>query len=92
MDILIEVLLEVYMELMFLIIPESKRKRKHRVIAVIIAIVCTFGLMALAGWGVYLVAEHNNRLGIIPIVIAVILSCMQIGLGIYLRSKSNKKN
>ena len=82
MDILIEILLEIYMELMFLIIPEGKRKTKHRIIATVVAIVCTFGLMALFFWGVYLVGEREHALGFIPMGIAVILSVMQILFGI----------
>jgi hypothetical protein len=90
MDILIEILLELYMELMFLIIPEDKRNKRYRRIAIIVAIVCTFGLMAMWIWGGYLIVERDNALGVIPIVIATILSAVQIGFGIYLRNKKKK--
>ena len=90
MDILIEILLELYMELMILIIPEDKRNKKYRLIALIVAIVCTFGLMALGIWGVYLVVERDSLLGIIPIAIAGVLSAVQIGFGIYLCNKKKK--
>ena len=93
MDILIEILLEVYMELMFLIVPEDKRRKKHRIIAMVVAIVMTFGLMALAFWGVCLIAEQK-KLGLIPLIIAIVLSLAQIVSGILLynyRQKRNKK-
>ena len=91
MDILIEVLLEVYMELMFLMIPENKRRKKHYVMTVIIAIVFTFGIMALAFFGIYLVAECEKSIGFFPISIAVILSAIQIGVGIRLYNQRNKR-
>ena len=94
MDILIEILLEVYMELMFLIVPEDKRRKKHRIIAMVVAIVMTFGLMALAFWGVCLIAEQKKKLGLIPLIIAIVLSLAQIVSGILLynyRQKRNKK-
>ena len=93
MDILIEILLDVYMELMFLIVPEDKRRKKHRIIAMVVAIIMTFGLMALAFWGVYLIAEKNMR-GLIPLIVAIVLSLAQIVSGILLynyRQKQNKK-
>ena len=93
MDILIEILLDVYMELMFLIVPEDKRRKKHRIIAMVVAIVMTFGLMALAFWGVCLIAE-KNMLGLIPLIVAIVLSLAQIVSGILLynyRQKQNKK-
>ncbi len=91
MDLLIEILLEVYMELMFLIIPEDKRRKKHRVVMTLIAIVLTFGLMALGLWGIYLLAEEKNGWGCLPLGIAIALSAVQIIAGILLYNKRTKK-
>ena len=92
MEFLVEILLELYMELMFFIIPEDKRRTRHRVLAIVVACVCTFGLMALGLWGIYLIAEQDNLLGIIPIVIAAVFSMVQIGFGIYVQNKTRKKS
>lgn len=92
MDILIEILLEVYMELMFLIIPEQKRGKRHRVIAVIVAFVVMIGFMALAIWGCDLIWEKGNPLGWIPLMVAIVLSVVQIVAGIILFFKREKRN
>ena len=84
MDILIEALLEIYMELMFLIVPEKNLSKKHIIIAKVIAICVIPGLFALVIWGIYLIADRGNLLGILPIAIAAIISVVQIVFGIIL--------
>ena len=91
MDFLIEILLEVYMELMFLIIPEGRRRKKHRIIMVLIASVLTFGLMALGLWGIYMLTEEKNAWGCLPLGIAIVLSAAQIIVGILLYNRRTKK-
>ena len=51
MDIVIEILLEIYMELMFLVIPENNATKKHIWIAKITAILVVLGIFALVIWG-----------------------------------------
>lgn len=87
MDILVEAFLEIYMELMFLIVPEKNLSKKHIIIAKILAICVLAGLFALVLWGVYLIADKNNMLGILPIAVAVVISVVQIVLGILLYKK-----
>ena len=89
MDILIEILLEVYMELMLLIVPEKNITKKHIIIAKIIAICVLIGLFALVLLGIYLIAEKNRLIGILPIAIAVIISVAQIVLGIVFYNKNH---
>ncbi len=89
MDILIEILLEVYMELMLLIIPEKRITKKHIVIAKVIAICVLIGLFALVIWGISLIIDKNNLLGIIPIAIAAIISVAQIALGIIFYNRNH---
>lgn len=91
MDIVIEILLEIYMELMFLIVPESKRRKKHYIIAVLIACITAFGFMALAFWGVVLIVEKENAMGWLPLFTAIVLSIAQIIFGIILYNKRHKK-
>ena len=90
MELLFEILIEIYMEMMMLIIPEEKRGKRHYRIATIIAIVCTLGVMALGVWGIVLIVDKQNLLGILPLTVAILLSVMQIVLGIILFIKRNK--
>ena len=88
MDLLFEILFEVYAELMFLIIPEEKRmNKKYTVISKIIAILVFLGVIALVLWGVYLIFDCGRLIGILPISIAAIISLLQIIAGILLFKK-----
>ncbi len=91
MDILIEVLLDIYMECMFLIIPEEKRTKKHYLLAKIIAAICTLGILALGCWGIVWIWEENNPWGWLPFGIALLLSTAQITLGIIMTVKRYRK-
>ena len=90
MDIVIEILLELYLELMLLIVPEEKRRKRHYVFATIGAIVVTFGVLALGVWGGYMLFKQNRTIGLIPFFIAILLSVIQIALGIVLFVRKNK--
>ena len=91
MDIVIEILLEIYMELMFLIIPEDKRNKKHLVVTKLIAVVCTLGIIALAVWGLVWIIDNKNAWGWLPLGVAIVLSIVQITLGVILFIRRNKK-
>ena len=39
MDIVFEILIELYLELMFLIVPEKNVTKKHKIIAAVIALI-----------------------------------------------------
>ena len=82
MDIIFEIFLEIYGELMMLIIPESKWTKKKGAIAIVAAL-SFIGVMALFLWGVVLLTDNGDVLGWIPIFFAVVLSAVQIGMGIY---------
>ena len=87
MDIVIEIILEIYMELMLLIVPEKNLSKRHIIIAKAIAITVIIGLFALILWGVYLIADKNSILGILPISAAAVISVIQIALGIFFYKK-----
>lgn len=87
MELLTEILFEVYGELMFLIIPKNRMDKKYVMIAKPIAIFVFIGVVALALWGGILIAEYNNLIGILPISIAVVISVAQISAGIVLFKK-----
>ena len=89
MDIIIEIFIEIYMELMLLIVPEKNLTKKHILIAKIVAIIVLIGLFALVLWGVYLISDKNNMLGLLPITAAAVFSVIQIVLGIVLYNRNH---
>ena len=87
MELLAEILFEVYGELMLLVIPEKKMSKKYMMIAKVIAILVFVGVIALAIWGIVLISEYNDLIGILPISIAVLISLAQIIAGMVLFKK-----
>jgi len=84
LNLVIEILLEIYMELMFLVIPEKNASKKHIWIAKITAVSVVVGIFALVIWGGVLIVDHNNLWGVFPIAVAVAISLAQIIAGIIL--------
>lgn len=83
MDFLFELLVEIYMELMLLVVPEKKAStRRYRVLAWLIAFVGILATFASFIFGMVLIVDNNDLVGIIPLAIALLLSIMQISLGI----------
>lgn len=89
MELLAEILFEVYGELMFLIIPEKRMNKKYVIIAKAIAVLVFIGVIALVLWGAILISDYNNLIGIVPISIAVVISLAQIISGIVLFKKAS---
>ena len=79
------------MELMLLVIPESKNGRKRKGIAMLLAIFSLLGIMALAIWGIVWIVDSKNPWGWIPLILAILLSVAQIALGIRLYIRKHKK-
>ena len=89
MDLLVEILIEVYGELMFLIVPEKNRSKKYMWISKVIAVAVFVAVIALVVWGIVLISDHNNLWGIAPIAVAVVISLAQIIAGIVLFKKNH---
>lgn len=89
MEILAEILLDVYGELMLLIVPEKGTSKKIILLSKIFAILVLMGGIALVLWGIYLIADQDNLLGILPITLAAIISLAQIIAGIVLYKKNH---
>ena len=87
MELVIEIILEIYLELMVLIVPEENASKKHILIAKILAVCVSIALAAFVIWGFVLIVDYNNMWGIVPITIAIILSLAQIVAGIVLYKK-----
>ena len=92
MELLFEFLFEVYIELMMYIVPEEKASsKKYRVMAILIALAVLFGVLALFIWGCVLISDYSNKLGIIPIAVAIVISIIQIIAGFILHNKKSNK-
>ena len=87
MEFVIEAFFEIYVELMFLIVPEKNASKKHIFIAKIMAVCVLLALIALTIWGMVLLVDYKNMWGIAPIAGAVALSLAQIRAGIVLYKK-----
>ncbi len=88
MELFLEIVFEVYVELMMYIVPEEKASsKKYRTIAILVAAVILVGVLALFIWGCVLISDYDNKLGIIPIVISVVISIIQIIAGFILHDK-----
>lgn len=90
MEILIEIILNVYLKMMMLVVPERNVTKKQKRIAEVAASVVTIGMVALAVWGIVLIVDHGNLWGIAPIAVAVVLSLAQILAGALLYWKNNE--
>ena len=89
MELLVEILFEIYGELMFLIIPEKNRSKRYIWISKIIAVVVLLAVISLAIWGSVLISDYNNMWGIVLVAIAIIISLAQIIAGIILFKKNH---
>ena len=89
MDLLFEILLEVYGELMLLIVPEKGRSKRYVAIARLIAVLVLIGVAALVIWGAVLIWDYKNLLGIIPLSVAAAISLFQITAGILLFKRNH---
>lgn len=89
MDFLIELFLEIYMELMLLLVPEKNITKKHKMIAKIIAVFVLLLVLSLAVWGIVLLVDYDNLWGILPLAVAVLISLVQIIAGIVLYKKNH---
>lgn len=87
MDILIEVVLDLYLELMVMIVPKKNVTKGMRVLAIIIAIVLALGLPALFLLGASLLFEKNTVWGLILMIVSALLVLAQIIAGIVLYKK-----
>ncbi len=91
MDIILEVIVEFYLELMMLIVPQEKLTlKKYRTKMLCIACGVLSAVLALFVWGCILCVNYNNLLGLVPILAAIIISLVQIFAGVFLHTKKNK--
>ena len=88
MEIVFEILFEMFLELMMFIVPEENRgSKKHRAAAFTVSIAVLVAVLALVIWGCILISDYNNKLGAIPITVAVVISILWIVLGLVMNAK-----
>ncbi len=86
MDVVFEILFEIYTELMLLVVPEEKKtKKKYKVLAVFIALIGITLTAVSFIYGAYLIVDKNDPVGLIPICMGILLSLAQIVAGIKIR-------
>ena len=91
MELLFEIIFEIYVELMLYIVPEEKvTSKKYKIITALVALFVLLGVFVLFIWGCVLICDYNNKVGLIPITIAVIISVVQIIAGFILHDKKTK--
>jgi hypothetical protein len=91
MELIYEIFFEIYLELMMYMVPEKGGvSRRYRFLAILIATVVLIGVLALFLWGFFLILEEKNWLGLLPIVLASVISLAQIIAGFYLYCKKGK--
>lgn len=92
MEFLFEFIFELYLELMMFIVPEEKTtSKKYRTFVILVAMAVLLGVFALFIWGCVLISDYNNYFGFIPIMIAIVISMIQIIAGFILHDKKSKK-
>ena len=90
MELLFEIMFEIYVELMMYIVPKEKAtSKKYKMLAVLFATVVLLGTLSLFIWGCVLIGDYNNKSGVFPIVIAVIISIVQIIAGFIIHGKKS---
>lgn len=87
MELIGEILIEIYLELMMLVVPETNTSKRAIVLAKVLAIGVIFLAAGLLIGGVFLLTERKTLWGILPIAVAAVISLVQIVLGLWLYKK-----
>lgn len=84
LDVLIELVLEFYLELMFMIVPTEKVTKKRKILASVIAIVMAIGLPILFFVGFNLSLDADKPWGTLLMIFSGTLIVAQIIAGFVL--------
>lgn len=87
MDFLLELVLEFYLELMFMVVPTENVTKKRKVLASIIAIFMAIALPALFFLGFHLSLDQDKPWGVMLMVFSGVLIVAQIVAGVVLYEK-----
>ena len=89
MGFIIAILVELYVELMLLIVPEKNKTQKLITCCKVLAGFVILAMFALVILGAVLIIDYQNLSGILPISVAAVLSLAQIILGIVFYKKNH---
>lgn len=84
MDFLIELVLEFYLELMFMVVPTENVTKKRKILASVIAIVMAVGLPTLFFLGFKLSLDQDKPWGTMLMIFSGVLIVSQIIAGVVL--------
>jgi hypothetical protein len=87
MEFVMEILMEVYLELMMLIVPDMGNTKRKKIIAGILAIVSALGCIALFLVGTGFAMDGNDGWGMFFILLSISISAIQILYGIIVWSR-----
>lgn len=89
MDILIEVIIDIYGEIVFGMIPEKGLTERARRLLKLLAAVVFLGMVALTAVGTYYLFEEGRLIGLLPLGIALALLIAHVVL--FLIAKGRKR-
>lgn len=84
MDFLIELVLEFYLKLMFMVVPTENVTKKRKILASVIAIIMAIGLPALFFLGFKLSLDQDKPWGTMLMIFSGVLIVSQIIAGVVL--------
>ena len=87
MDVLIEIIIDVYGEIIFGLIPEEGISRRARRLIKLTAIMIFFGVVALTAVGTYYLVQERRAIGFLPIGIAIAILAAHIVLFVVTRKR-----
>ncbi len=91
-ELIFEFLITLYVELMLLVVPEEKvASKKFRAFVAVIAIIVLLGLLALFVISIGLI-EDKSPWGWLGLIVAIVLSLVQIIAGFAVYDKKNRND
>lgn len=87
-EFIVEFFLDIYMELVSHLLKRERLTRGQRVLATVLAVLVALSVLFLAFWGLYLLVEAGDLFGLVPLLIAVAVSGVQITAALVLRKKN----
>ncbi len=80
MDLLIEIIVDIYGEIVFGMIPEEGISKRARRLMTLLGTVVLLGMVALTAVGTYYLIEEGRLIGLLPLGIALALLAAHVVL------------
>lgn len=88
MEIVMEIIFEIYLELVMLAVPENTKRKTVKILAACLVALVLFGIIFLFGFGVDRVNAGHTATGVLCIAGAVVIALAQLIAGLCLSGKS----